>query len=196
MVKRYFIHVRRLSGACLFLLVAEAEAQSTESVDPVDNDDLIETPVIENSDGIANPEVEDLAVDNTPETEEYNIYRKENPEDPCDRGLDSYDYKKSWYDDTQVYINSRFCEPALWFDNFFANDRLFDEGVAGTYIRWRHEFTQDEEESFSYKMALSASVELPILKKNLRLTFEGDQDEDLRDIEPGNGQNTTNSLGL
>lgn len=196
MVKHTFIQVRPLFGACLLLLVAEAEAQPTESVDPVNNDELVETPVIESSDKTTGPEVEDLSLDNRQEKEEYNIYRKENPEDPCDRGLDSYDYKKSWYDDTQVYINSRFCEPALWFDNFFSNDRVFDEGVAGTYIRWRHEFTQDEEESFSYKMALSASVELPILEKNLRLTFEGDQDEDLRDIAPGNGGNTTNSLGL
>lgn len=193
MVKHTFIHVKRLFGACLFLLVAEAQARPLE---PVNNDDLKQSPVIENSDEIKSPEVDGLAVDNTPGKEEYNIYRKENPEDPCDRGLDSYDYKKSWYDDTQIYINSRFCEPALWFDNFFANDRVFDEGVAGTYIRWRHEFTQDEEESFSYKMALSASVELPFLKKSLRLTFEGDQDEDLRDIAPGNGEKTTKSLGL
>ncbi len=196
MAKHYFIYVRRLFGACLFLLVVEAQAQPTEPVDPVDNADLIETSVIENIGEITVPEVEGLSVDNTTEQEEYNIYRNHNPEDPCDRGLDSYDYEKSWYDDTQVYINSRFCEPALWFDNFFASDRVFDEGVAGTYIRWRHEFTQDEEEDFSYKMALSASVELPFLKDNLRLTFEGDQDEDLRDIAPGNGQDATNSLGL
>lgn len=196
MVKHYLVHVKRLFAACLFLLVAEAQAQLTEPVDPVDNDDLIENPVIENIDELTSPGVEGLSADNTRDKEEYNIYRNENPEDPCDRGLDAYDYKKSWYDDTQVYINSRFCEPALWFDNFFANDRVFDEGVAGTYIRWRHEFTQDEEEDFSYKMALSASVELPFLKNNLRLTFEGDQDEDLRDIAPGNGGDTTNSLGL
>ncbi|MCK4834478.1 MAG: hypothetical protein KAT12_06860 [Gammaproteobacteria bacterium] len=132
----------------------------------------------------------------TEQEAEYHIYKELNPDDPCDRGLDTYDYEKSWYDETQVYVNARFCEPALWFDNFFANDRLFDEGVAGTYIRWRNEFTYDEEEHFKFKTAISASVELPGAESRLRLTFEGDEDEDLRDIAPGNGEDTTNSFGL
>jgi len=131
-----------------------------------------------------------------PPQKENEIIRRDNPEDPCDRGLDSYNYETSWYDATQVYVNSRFCEPALWFDNFFATDRVFDEGPAGSYVRWRNEFTYDEEEHFSYKMGLSASVELPGVEKKLRLTFEGEEDEDLRDIAPGNGESTTNSLGL
>ncbi len=140
--------------------------------------------------------ITDATADGTEAEADYHILKKDNPGDPCDRGLDSYNYEKSWYDETQVYINARFCEPALWFDNFFANDRVFDEGVAGTYVRWRNEFTQDEEEFFKYKMGLSASIELPIIEKHLRLTFEGDQDEDLRDIAPGSGEDTTNSLGL
>ncbi len=130
------------------------------------------------------------------EAKKYNIYRKENPDNPCDRGLDAYNYEKQWYDDSQIYINSKFCEPALWFDNFFASDRIFNEGVAGTYVRWRNDFTYDEEEPFEYKMKLSFSVELPGFKDRMRLTFEGDEDEDLRDIAPGNGDETTNRLGL
>ncbi len=126
---------------------------------------------------------------------EYHINKKHNPKDPCDRSLDTYNYEISWYDETQIYVNSRFCEPALWFDNFFANDRVFEEGVAGTYIRWRNEFTYDEETSFSYKPDLSFSVELPGLKKRLRLTFDNEDDDALRDIVPGN-QQSTNALGL
>jgi len=127
---------------------------------------------------------------------EYEINRKEHPENPCDRGLDTHYYEKRWYDDTQAYVNSRFCEPALWFDNFFANDRIFEEGVAGTYIRWRNDFTYDEEEYFEFRTRLTASVSLPGMKKKLRLTFEGDEDEDLRDIAPGDSEEARNSLGL
>jgi len=134
----------------------------------------------------------------TEETENYNIYRKEDVKNPCDRGQDSYDYEKQWYDSSQIYINSKFCEPVLWFDNFFGNDRLFEEGVAGTYIRWRNDFTYDEEANFNYKMGLNVSVELPGFDDKLRLTFEGNQDEDLRDIAPGapGGTSQTNTLGL
>jgi len=128
--------------------------------------------------------------------EEYDIYKIDNPEDPCDRGLDTYDYETSWYDDTQVYVNSSFCEPALWFDNFFGNDRVFREGAAGTYIRWRNDFSYDEEESFSFKTDISFSFELPVLEDRLRLTFENDEDETLRDVAPGNDQETANTLGL
>ena len=130
------------------------------------------------------------------EDEQYNIYRKDNPADPCDRGQDTYDYEVSWYDHTQIYVNSRFCEPALWFDNFFGNDRVFAEGVAGTYIRWRNELTVDEEDGNKFKSALSASVELPGVQDRLRLTFDSGEDEDLRDVAPGAGEDTKNTLGL
>lgn len=126
----------------------------------------------------------------------YNIYKKLNPDNPCDRGLDAYEYEKTWYDVSQIYINTRFCEPALWFDNFFANDRIFNEGVAGTYVRWRNEFSYDEEEYFDYTMKLNFSVELPGFNHKARLTFEGEEDEDLRDIAPGSTSDTTESLGL
>ena len=130
------------------------------------------------------------------EVEDYEIHKEHNPADPCDRGLDTYDYETSWYDETQVYVNSRFCEPALWFDNFFGNDRVFLEGAAGTYIRWRNDFSYDEEESFNFNSDISFSIELPVLEDRLRLTFESDEDENLRDIAPGNTQQSTNTLGL
>jgi hypothetical protein len=128
--------------------------------------------------------------------EDYDIHRKINPADPCDRGLDTYDYETSWYDETQVYVNTQFCEPALWFDNFFASDRVFREGAAGTYIRWRNEFIYDEEEAFKFNSDIAFSIEVPGMQNRLRLTFENDEDETLRDVTPGRNQNSTNSLGL
>lgn len=180
-----FFHSNRAVCIWLFLVTSTAYAQSSEHVteDEEESDESIEETYIEA-----------FPLEST--EEEYNIYRKDNPQDPCDRGLDSYNYEKSWYDHTQIYINSRFCEPALWFDNFFATDRVFAEGAAGTYARWRNDFSYDEEEYFKFKMGLNLSVELPGLKDRMRLTFESDEDEDLRDIAPGSGQATTNSLGL
>lgn len=127
---------------------------------------------------------------------EYNIYKKHNAGSPCDRSLDTYNYQKKWYDETQIFMNSKLCQPALWFDDFFSNDRVFDDGVAGTYIRWRNEFIYDEEEHFKFKMGISASLVLPGFQNRLRLTFSNEDNEDLRDIVPGNGEDTTNSLGL
>ncbi|HHO58761.1 MAG TPA: hypothetical protein ENJ64_00865 [Thiotrichales bacterium] len=128
--------------------------------------------------------------------ERYRIRKVENPNNPCDRSSDAYDYTRSWYDDTQMYINSTLCEPAVWFDSFFASQRVFDEGYPGTYVRWRNEFSLDEEERFKFKTGISFSAELPALKNRLRLTFESDDEQDIRDIVPDGGSNNQNNLGL
>jgi len=169
-------------GVCNIITAQAGEQVSPGSTDP------------EVIDEVSGRTVADLK--EADKEKEYNIHRKTNPADPCDRGLDTYDYETSWYDETQVYVNSRFCEPALWFDNFFASDRVFREGAAGTYIRWRNEFSYDEEEFFKFNSDVSFSVELPGLQDRLRLTFESDEDQSLRDVAPGGNQNTTNSLGL
>lgn len=134
-----------------------------------------------------------------PSDPQKNISRVHNPENPCDRSLDEYDYETSWYDHTQIYINSAFCEPALWFDNFFATQRVFEEVSAGTYVRWRNEFIHDEEEGFKFDMGLNASVELPYFSHRLRLTFESEDTdtEELRDVTPGaSGSDSNGTISL
>ena len=192
-LNNYFIYIKR--AGCLFLLVAvavaatavKAELPLEEQQDPGESSDR---DVADSETAVQHIEWADEG------DEEYNIYKKVNPKDPCDRGLDTYDYETSWYDETQIYINSRFCEPALWFDNFFGNDRVFLEGAAGTYIRWRNDFSYDEEEHFTFNTDISFSIELPVLEDRLRLTFESDEDESLRDVAPGSNQESTNTLGL
>lgn len=128
----------------------------------------------------------------------YKITKKMDVQNPCDRGQDKYDYEKKWYDESQIYINQSFCEPALWFDNFFSDDRLFDEGVAGTYVRWRNDLSFDEEDEFKFKTSIAASVQLPGISDKLHLTFENDDEDDLSDVAPGlqRGEDTSSTLGL
>ena len=184
---------------CLLILVISNTVSAQVADDAVpDIDSKIEATGVTEEHAIEAPgQTSDETQDNILGTEiEYSINRKVNKENPCDRQNDTYNYDVNWYDSSQAYVNSRFCEPALWFDNFFANDRVFSEGVAGTYIRWRNDFTYDEEDKFKLRIGINASVELPGLENRLRLTIENDEDEDLRDIAPGNGQDTTNSLGM
>ncbi len=195
-VTNYFIN--KLNTVVFILLITvtvTVSAQTTENGDPV----LPENQHAEANDVPPQPgesKGSEVTIEwSQEEAKENEIYKVVNPEDPCDRGFDTYTYEKSWYDETQVYVNSSFCEPALWFDNFFGSDRVFNEGAAGTYIRWRNDFTYDEEESFEFKSKLSFSIELPGLENRLRLTFESDEDEALRDISPDQ-ESTTNTLGL
>lgn len=188
------IRSKFIAYTCLFfssLSNVYAQAESTSTVVPEStektsvgkilqqkNDHFIDTTVVGNGE------------------REYNIYKKHNSESPCDRSLDTYNYKKEWYDETQIFLNSTLCQPALWFDDFFSNDRVFADGVPGTYIRLRNDFIYDEEDHFEFKMGISASLVLPGFKNRLRLTFSNEGDDDLRDIIPGNGEDTANSLGL
>lgn len=201
----YFIFVKLVvTIALLFIattLYAEPHVQSHEQ-EVVEENESAKELEIEIEQGPVRPTAieEDSSIswsgDDVTESEELYIIRREHPDNPCERGLDEYRYEKSWYDYSQIYVNSRFCEPALWFDNFFATDRIFNEGVAGTYVRWRHEFRLDEEESFEYKMRLKFSLVLPGFKDRLRLTFEGEEDEDLRDIAASDVDETNNKLAL
>ncbi len=181
------MYIKQTIIIVLYAVVTMASAQSEEQLPDKVTDSEINAEA-EKDDKLSAEDAEAII--------EYNIYRKDHPDNPCARDMDTYDYEKSWYDETQIYINSRFCEPALWFDNFFANDRIYKEGVAGTYVRWRNEFTYDEEEGYKYDMGINASVELPGFSDQLRLTFDNDEDEDIRDVAPGAGEDSANSLGL
>jgi hypothetical protein len=181
------MYIKQTIFIVLYAVVTMASAQSEEQLPDKVTDSEINAEA-EKDDKLSAEDAEAII--------EYNIYRKDHPDNPCARDMDTYDYEKSWYDETQIYINSRFCEPALWFDNFFANDRIYNEGVAGTYVRWRNEFTYDEEEGYKYDMGINASVELPGFSDQLRLTFDNDEDEDIRDVAPGAGEDSANSLGL
>ncbi len=185
--KIFKMYIKQTIIIVLYAVVTMASAQSEEQLPDKVTDSEINAEA-EKDDRLSAEDAEAII--------EYNIYRKDHPDNPCARDMDTYDYEKSWYDETQIYINSRFCEPALWFDNFFANDRIYNEGVAGTYVRWRNEFTYDEEEGYKYDMGINASVELPGFSDQLRLTFENDEDEDIRDVAPGAGEDSANSLGL
>ena len=189
--------ITRIILSCLFIGASVASAQSL-AVSSVPQATTPDEQSVESVEPVPQEDEKTLEWADEDDDEKYQIYKKENVANPCDRGMDTYDYEKQWYDSSQIYINTKFCEPALWFDNFFGNDRLFEEGVAGTYIRWRNDFSYDEESYFDYQTSLTASVELPGFDDKLRLTFEGDQDEDLRDIAPGGPgtDETRNTLGL
>jgi hypothetical protein len=116
--------------------------------------------------------------------------------DPCDRTGDKYEYDESWYDSTHAVVNTVFCEPALWFDSFYGSDRVIEE-IGGTYVRWRNDFIQIEGQGVKFRTNLNFSVELPRISHRLKLTFEGDQDQELQDVLPGAPEEQdTNTLGL
>lgn len=114
----------------------------------------------------------------------------------CDRIKDLDVEEATWYDSAHAYMNTAFCEPAVWFDDFFASDRVFEE-VAGSYVRWRNDFIQSEEGGLDFNTNLNFSIELPRISSKLKLIFEGDEDQTLQDVLPGGETDgSDNNLGL
>ncbi len=101
------------------------------------------------------------------------------PRNHCVRKLAITD---SWLDKTHALVSQKLCEPAMWFDNFFGDERSIEEGRPGTYARWRNEIRWSEEENFQYRTSFNASVKLPKASRKLKLIIAGESKDDPSEI--------------
>jgi hypothetical protein len=96
-------------------------------------------------------------------------------------------YRASWLDRTHAYLTSKICEPAVWFDNFFGDERADEENQASTYVRLKVGMRWRDEQGWDVPTETYASIKLPKATDRLRLIFLGQSDDDVRDdpSEPG-----------
>lgn len=101
-----------------------------------------------------------------------------------------------WYDETHTYLSIQFCQPSVWFDSFFSDERSDEEVRAGTHIRWQNDYILTEGGVWQYVTNFHASFKLPHVKKSINLVFEGDEEDDLADITPGTSDEDNKNFGL
>lgn len=102
-----------------------------------------------------------------------------------------------WIDDVHTYLSVEFCKPAVWFDTFFADKRIYEEGRAGTHLRWTNDYVLTEGGNWVYTSDVHASFELPNAKNKAHIIYEGEEEESLRDIAPVQQEvPVKNELGL
>lgn len=99
-------------------------------------------------------------------------------------------------DDTYDYINNTFCQPAIWFDDFFVDERIVGDAYAGTMMRWYNDISWGEGGKINYQTKLRARVHLPHMTKKLKLVFESDVEESIIHLFPNNTTEPQSSLGL
>ena len=105
--------------------------------------------------------------------------------------------QQSLVDNTYHYLNTKFCQPALWFDNFFADQRTTKDARAGTRVRWSNDFIWLEGKGYSFVPNLSARLYLPKITKKLKLVLESDLADTSKAFFPGGEDNQpNNALGL
>ena len=91
--------------------------------------------------------------------------------------------KMNWLDDLHAYVNNGVYDSAVWFDNFFSEDRSEEESLAGTFIRYRLDFILNEGESLDLKRRLHFDVKLPRAEDKLRLVFTSEKTDELSEIK-------------
>lgn len=101
--------------------------------------------------------------------------------DPC---MGEPGYRDSWLDRTHAYLTRKLCEPAVWFDDFFGDERAGQEGRAGSFVRWRNSAIWTEGDGLEYRVGVSANVRLPRIERRLRLIVEGETRNDPTAVLP------------
>lgn len=103
-------------------------------------------------------------------------------EDPCDSKAV---YGGTWLDRTHDYLaRNAICEPVVWFDSFFGDERFEEESLPTSFVRWRNDFRWDERDGFEYRTQLLSSIHLPKATRKLRLIITGESDENITEIIP------------
>lgn len=76
------------------------------------------------------------------------------------------------FDQAFDYLNTKFCQPAIWFDNFFVDERTLEDARAGTLVRWTNDFSYYEKEGFKYRANINARFNLPGANQKLKLIID------------------------
>ncbi|MDC5855755.1 hypothetical protein [Vibrio europaeus] len=94
------------------------------------------------------------------------------------------------------YVNTKLCEPAIWFDSFFVDERVDQDARASSTVRWRNDFSYVEGEGYKFKTRFKARFHLPKVTKRLKVVFESDEEDDLFDLFPQTSEDAENTFGL
>ena len=89
-----------------------------------------------------------------------------------------------WVDRTHSRVERDLFDTVVWFDRFFGDKRMEVTEPPESFLRWMNDFRWDEEERFSLRSTIRASVRLPRLKKRWKLVFSGETRSDPNAITP------------
>jgi hypothetical protein len=95
----------------------------------------------------------------------------------------------SWVDRYHSRVERDLFDTVVWFDRFFGDERMVVTERPESYLRWMNDSRWDEEEGFTFRSTVRASLRLPRLKKRWRLVISGETRGDPNAVipeDPGN----------
>jgi hypothetical protein len=94
----------------------------------------------------------------------------------------------SWLDQTHDFVDKHLCEPAVWFDNFFGEERILDRLRPGTFVKWSRAVRWVEGDSLDNVGDITVRWRLPQLETMLnraRIFIVTGSDSDQFITQPG-----------
>lgn len=141
-----------------------------------------------------------IDTDETPSNQPSDATANTNKKDNIDNKYTECKVEKSegsnMIDNVHTYLNESFCNPAVWFDSFFSDERIDEEVRSGSNLRWQNDYIQDEFGVSRYTTKFRGSFKLPRATKKLRLVFEGDPEDSVRDIVPTSREESESNIGF
>jgi hypothetical protein len=172
-------------AAALLLFLATASSPAADLPDgsaPAATDNVADPEAPAATDNVAIPEspaaTDNVAIPETPAATD-NVAILEVPV-ATDNG---------WLDRSHSWIEGGMFDVVVWFDNFFGDERLVVIERPEAYLRWKSELRWDEEEGYSFRSSVRASLLLPRMKKRWRLVFTSESQGDPNAVipeDPGN----------
>lgn len=89
-----------------------------------------------------------------------------------------------WVDRTHSWIERDLFETVVWFDHFFGDERMEVTERPESFLRWMNDLRWDEEEHFSFRSTIRASLRLPRLRKRWKLVISGETRGDPNAVTP------------
>ncbi|MCL1137904.1 hypothetical protein [Shewanella pneumatophori] len=124
---------------------------------------------------------------------------------PTNKAAETEQQRNPCYSDSQMesaidkahdYLTTKFCQPAIWFDSFFVDDRIEDDAHAATVVRLYNDFAYYEKEGFQYKANLNARLNLPGVTKKLKLILDSTGEDDPFGFIKSLGDDNERDIGL
>jgi hypothetical protein len=89
-----------------------------------------------------------------------------------------------WVDRTHSRVERDLFDAVVWFDRFFGDERMEVTERPESFLRWTNSIRWDEEERFTPRSTVRASLRLPRLKKRWRLAISGETRGDPNTVNP------------
>jgi len=100
-----------------------------------------------------------------------------------------------WVDRTHSRVERDLFDAVAWFDRFFGDERVVVTERPESYLRWKNELRWDEEEHYSFRSTVRASLRLPRLKDRWHLMISSESRGDPNAILPEDPGNPALDIG-